>query len=270
MAFVFLLFNLGTAVVFTIGQSWIHARLARWYPADEEEDLSKAQFLYDEAVNEPSTALDLVEREQLRLASRLRLHPSAMRSGPGSSIRNRALALHKPFGALAQHVEHFQHELLDRQLGTDETERLTKLQNRLSLILYLEESLRSLTERTEGVSPASRLGDLVSTFVEALDFVLMTLLAALEAGDRERIDLLVHITEDRGDLMEQIRQSYLAEESSIDAHDRAVLLHVTNVFERIIWMTQRLARLLDRNTRAQLETDAAVAPSAAGLASAAL
>jgi phosphate:Na+ symporter len=269
MAFVFLLFNLGTAVLFTAGQPWIHLLLARRYPAGEEEDLSTAQFLYDEAINEPSTALDLVDREQLRLASRLRLHPSAMRSGRGSSIRARALALHKPFEALAQQIEHFQHELMDQRLGTEETERLTKLQNRLGLILYLEDSLRSLTEVTENVPAVSRLGDLVSTFVEGLDFILMTLVAALE-GDRERIDLLVGITEDRGDLMEQIRQGYLAEESSIDPHDRAVLLQVTNLFERIIWMTQRLARLLDRYALSPDTDGAAVAPSSAGLARAAL
>src|SRR5215831_9976197 len=169
MAFVFLPFNLGTAIIFTIGQSGIHTLLEKRYPADEEEDLSKPQFLYDPAINEPSTALDLVEREQLRLACRLRLHPSAMRSMPGTPIRARALALHKPFGALAEQIEHFQQALVDQQLGTEETERLTKLQNRLSLILYLEDSLRSMTNVTAGVVSPSRLADLVSTFVEGLD-----------------------------------------------------------------------------------------------------
>jgi hypothetical protein len=149
------------------------------------------------------------------------------------------------------------------------TESFTPLQNRLSLIVYLEDSLRSMTDVTAGVAPSSRLGDLVSTFVEGLDFVLMTFVAALETGDRERIELLVDITGDRDDLMEHIRQSYLAEESSVDSHDRAVLLRVTNVFERTIWMMQRLARLLDRNARTLLET-APVASSTADLASAAL
>ena len=271
MALVFLLFNLGTAIVFTVGQSWIHSLLERRYPVDDEEDLSKPQFIYDEAVNEPSTALDLVEREQLRLARLLRLHPSAMRAVPGAPTRARALALHKPFGALAEQIEHFQHALVDQRLGTEETERLNKLQNRLSLILYLEDSLRTMTSVTAGVVSASRLGDLVSTFVEGLDFVLMMLVTALETGERERIDLLINITEDRGDLMERIRQSYLADEGSVDARDRAVLLQVTNVFERTIWMTQRLARLLDRNARPSLETGiASVEPSPADLTSAAL
>jgi hypothetical protein len=90
-----------------------------------------------------------------------------------------------------------------------------------------------------------------------LDFVLTTLVTALETGDRQHIELLVRITEDRGDLMEQIRQSYLAEEGSVDARDRAVLLQVTNLFERTIWMMQRLARLLGRNARTSVETDTA-------------
>src|SRR5262249_49152078 len=151
MAFVFLLFNLGTAIIFTIGQAWIHSLLERRYPVDDEEALSKPQFLYDEAVSEPSTALDLVEREQLRLVRQLRQHPEAMRSVPGAQIRERALALRKPFSALAEQIEHFQHALVDQRLGTEETERLTKLQNRLSLILYMEDSLHSMNTVTAGV-----------------------------------------------------------------------------------------------------------------------
>ena len=126
------------------------------------------------------------------------------------------------------------------------------LQNRLSLIIYLEDSLRTLIATTETVCTESRLGDLVSTFVEGLDFVLMTMVTALETGDQQRIDLLVSITEDRGDMMEHFRQNYLAEEGTVSAADRAILLQVTNVFERIVWMTQRLARLIDRNAKGPL------------------
>src|SRR5262249_27692529 len=53
-------------------------------------------------------------------------------------------------------------------------------------------------------------------------------------------------TEDRGDLMERVRQNYLAEEGSVGTAERAVLLQVTSVFERIIWMSQRLARSIER------------------------
>ena len=45
-------------------------------------------------------------------------------------------------------------------------------------------------------------------------------------------------------MLEGIRQEYLAEEGSVDTAERAVLLQVTTVFERVIWMTQRFARLI--------------------------
>jgi phosphate:Na+ symporter len=245
MAFVFLLFNLTTAVIFTVLQPAILRLLQWWLPADEQEDLSKPQFLYDEALSEPATALDLIEKEQLRLAKRLRAYSAAMRAGPASKERQEALRVHTPFAAVASRVEQFQHDLVNQQLGPDETERLTKLQNRLSLIVYLEDSLKALTAATESVALDGHLGELLSTFVEGLDFVMLTLIEALEAGGAEPLALLVQITEDRGDLMERIRQDYLADEGSVGTADRAVLLQVTSVFERVIWMTQRLARLID-------------------------
>jgi phosphate:Na+ symporter len=253
MAFVFLLFNLSTAVVFTSMGPAILSMLQWWLPTDDQEDLSTPQFLYEEALSEPATALDLLEREQLRLARRLRAYPEAMRAGPGSPARAQALGVHDPFSAVVARIEHFQHDLVNRQLGPDETERLTKLQSRLSLIVYLEDSLRMLTAATESVPPEGRLGSVVSSFVEALDFVLLTLLEALEsAGGGESLVLLLQITGDRGDLMERIRQDYLADEGAVSSAERSVLLQATSIFERIIWMTQRLARLIDGGQKRKL------------------
>src|SRR5262249_16759115 len=106
-----------------------------------------------------------------------------------------------------------------------------------------------------------RLGPLIATFVEGLDFVLMIMIQTLESGDHESFSLLLRITEDRGDMMERIRQDYLAEARSVGTADLAVLLEVTSVFERVIWMTQRFARLIhvgqrDRQTEVLPERSA--------------
>ena len=245
MAFVFLIFNLTIALLFTVLQPVILRWLEWWLPADAQDDLSKPQFLYDQALNEPATALDLIAKEQLRLTRRLRAYADAMRTMKGSPARARALLVHGPFITVVGRIEHFQHDLVNRQLGPDETERLTKLQNRLNLTVYLEDSLRTLTLATESVPLDSRLGGIVSSFVEALDFVLLTLIDALEGDGGESVEVLIQITEDRGDLMERIRQDYLADQGEVSPADRAVLLQATSVFERVIWMTQRLARLID-------------------------
>src|SRR5262245_21150001 len=48
MAFVFLIFNLTTAILFTVAQPAILRLLQWWLPADEQEDLGRPQFLYEE------------------------------------------------------------------------------------------------------------------------------------------------------------------------------------------------------------------------------
>ena len=245
LAIVFLTFNLIPAAAFTALQSPVLRLLERWLPAEAHEDLSKPEFLYDEALNEPATALDLIAREQLRLTRRLTAYLQAMRTPRGSPERERAQRVHAPFATLTSRIEQFEHELMNRQLGPAETERLTKLQSRLSLTVYLEDSLRVLASATESVVPTTRVGEVVSSFVEALDFVLLTLIEAVESPDAESVDLLLQITGDRGELMERIRQECLTDQQAISASDRAVLLQATSIFERVIWMTQRLGRLVD-------------------------
>lgn len=249
MALVFLLFNLTMAIVFTVAAPKLLHLLERWFPPDTQEDASKPQFLYDEALDEPATALDLIEREQLRLVRRLRGYPEAMRTPSGSSKRTEARLLREPFGTMIDRIEAFQHELVNRDLGPAETERLTRLQSRLGLIVYIEDGLRSLVAVTESVPLEGRLGNLVSTFVEAVDFVLLALLDALEAQGGAPLEMLTRITEDRGDLMERVRQKYLANEDGVGKQDRAILLQVTSVFERVVWMAQRLARQIATDGR---------------------
>jgi phosphate:Na+ symporter len=244
MAFVFLLFNLTTAVVFSVLQPKILQLLEWWLPSDQHEDLSKPEFLYEEALSEPATALDLIEKEHVRLARRLLAYPEAMRTASGSAARLLALRIHAPFTALVEGIQHFEHDLLNRQLGPGETERLTKLQARLSLLAYLEESLGTLTTAMEPVSADGRLGILLSSLTESLDFVLMTMVETFELRTEDSIDLLILITGDRGQVLERIRQEYLRDETSASAIERSVLLQTTSVFERAIWIMQRLARLL--------------------------
>jgi phosphate:Na+ symporter len=158
--------------------------------------------------------------------------------------------VHGPFAAVASRIEHFQHDLVNRNLGPEESERLSRLQNRMSLLLYLEDSLRGLTATIEPVSFDGKLGTVISSLVETLDFVLLTLIEALEANNDDSLELLLEITADRGDMMEKVRQDFLADEAQLLATDRAILLQSTSIFERIIWMAQRLARLVGSNQAA--------------------
>jgi hypothetical protein len=99
----------------------------------------------------------------------------------------------------------------------------------------------------EPVAADGRLGILLSSLTESLDFVLMTMVETLELRTEDAIDLLTLITGDRGQVLERIRQEYLRDETGASAVERSVLLQTTSVFERAIWIMQRLARLLGRS-----------------------
>ena len=167
-----------------------------------------------------------------------------MRAEAVAAERERARGLHEPFVAVVARIEQFEHDLLNRQLGADESERLSGLQNRLSLIVYLEDSLRALTDAAESATLTERLATFLSTYVEALEFVLLTLVDALETGADDTLKLLSQMTEGRGHLVESIRQGYLTEQGNVSPAERALLLKVTSIFERIMWMAQRLAQLV--------------------------
>lgn len=263
MAFVFLLMNLTMAVLFTAALPAV-ARLLEWAtPADTAEDPSRPRYLYDEALDEPATALDLIEKEQLRLARRLLDEVAALRTAAGSSKGAASPALHESFAALAAQIDRFQQELFNQQLGAQETERLTSLQTRLSLIVYVEDSLRTLAAATADVPAGGRLAELVLTFVEALDFVLLTMIDTLESHDRGSLDLLMQITQDRGPLMERIREDHFAAASGVGAADRRVLMQITSVFERVVWMLQRFARLIEAAPGDQMPAAMTVAEGSA-------
>jgi len=244
MALVFLLFNLTMAVACTLALPAIADLLQYWLPADEQDDLSTPRFIFDEALDEPASALDLIDHEQRSLVRRLRGYTGAMRASPDAPEREKARLIHDPFAKVASRLDHFQHDLANRQLGAVEAERLAKLQNRLSLIVYLEDSVRELFGATTSIPRDGRLGQLIAQLTEGLDFILLTIIDALEEGG-EAVDLLTTITGDRSDLIERVRQRFLADDTAVNAAERAALLHITNVFERTTWMTHRLARMVD-------------------------
>ena len=158
MALVFLLFNLVTAMLFTLAQPLVCDLLERWMPADAEgypvEDAVSVRGGARRARDGPRSNREgaaaprqapaparggHADRSRLVRACRGAARPEALRRGrrPGRAV---------------------QHELMNRQLDPGETERLMNLQSRPSLIVYLEDSLRAITAATDAVSAEGRLG----------------------------------------------------------------------------------------------------------------
>jgi len=226
-----------TAIMAGPTMSWA---LSHWVPPPEPQDPSQPKFIFEESTDEPATALDLIEKEQLGLAQRLLAYPEAVRAGPDSPQRQQVAKVHEPFVAVAKHVERCEQALVSRSLGPNQAERLTRLQSRMSMLTYLEDSLRTLTVATAGIALDSRLGKSTLRLIEGLDFLLLTMVDVLTLKEQDLIKIFGQITGDRGDFFERIRKEYLATEVTLATTERAQLFQMTSGFEQILWVMQRI------------------------------
>ncbi|MCX8521309.1 MAG: Na/Pi symporter, partial [Rhodoferax sp.] len=86
-ALVFLVYQCVGAVLISACCTPLLRRIARWAPANHEETLATPQYLYEQALDDVPSALDLVEKEQARLVSMLPRYVSA------ADLRNPSQAL---------------------------------------------------------------------------------------------------------------------------------------------------------------------------------
>jgi phosphate:Na+ symporter len=251
MALVNLFCNVGTAAACSCLLGPIHRALDRFWPATEAEELAKPQYLHPQALDDPETALDLVEKEQMRLVQRLPSYLDALRVPAGERRKVYPRAIHQAFAVLANEGESYLTALIHARLSPQTSERLTNVQNRHGLIVLLEDNVYQLVTAVKQAPPSAKLAVLVENFCEALDFILQTAGDAAATLGIDEARLLAGLCADRGELMGKIRNLYLSSEESLGPHDRSLLLDLTGLFDRIVWVLRRLALLLEQNRRYQ-------------------
>jgi phosphate:Na+ symporter len=250
VALINLFFNLTMVVLASAVLRPVERLLLRTWPISTVEDLSVPKYVNHDALGEPETAIDLLEKEQGRVAARLRDHLDLLRRDAASGRKVGPIELHKAFLALFGEVDHFYNALVGRHLASKTAERLSNVHGRLSLLVMVEDSLHQLVMSVQGVRGA-KITALTSNFVESLDLFLMLTTDAAVSMSREDISMLQEICGDRSDMMGRIRNLYLAPEQELPPSEKAVLLKLTTLFERVVWMLRRYAGLLEQNLEAE-------------------
>ena len=113
--------------------------------------------------------------------------------------------------------------------------------------MLIEDSAYQLATRVTAGQKREKINPLIENFTEALDFLLMFTGDATRTLDRDRAEFVFELSSDRGEMMAGIRVMYFAPDQALTASERALLLRLTSVFERIVWMVQRYAELLLKN-----------------------
>ena len=237
LAYVHVIFNIAGGLVLLPFVGVASRILTDRYPPPPEEDDARPRFLYDQAVQEPETALDLVTLEQQRLASYLpRLLDAARESSPAGQVARQREVI----AGLGTAIEDFLDHLGEAPLSHSAYERLNHALNVERVLDGLSETLGDLARAVveAGANPAT--ARLTGSVVEGLDAVLLTVVDAMGPDGADDRLLLRRMSGDRSALMRRLREEYLASDTGLSAADKMGILTITNLTERASWLINRL------------------------------
>lgn len=249
VALLYLTLQLVSAVAMSLLAGPALALAARAAPESEEERLSRPRYLYDQAIEDPETAVELVRREQARIFRHLPDLLDAVR--PDAAPVAEAGALLDASRNLVARCEGFLTELLDATSSRELMLAALQLEKRNQLLAELVETVdQQLAGPYRGLKDAGddRLGVLLGALVESQHVLLMTAVDTLEGetdGDDDDVALLLAISGDRSEAMDGLRRR-VAGETRLTAAEHEALYAATALFERAVWLVRRYALLIGR------------------------
>ena len=255
----FLFLNLAPGIIYIVFHRQVTATLARRYPSSEEETLSRPFFLQGGRPEDPATALELVECEQLRAFEHVAAlvvapgmpgsDPVSVDSHPGSDPKRTRRPVEATleqrqaaFGQLSQEIEAALAEIAVIPLDDSCAQALAVAGTRQSLLAELSESTAGLAAAIREARRHPQTARLAAACAESADFLYQNVLelfrtqATDEASGTGTEEILYG---DRGPQMRQLRESYLVAGESWPKEARSVLLSLTLGMDRCIWLLGR-------------------------------
>jgi phosphate:Na+ symporter len=246
VALVYLLLQVVSAVLTTAFRRRLMDLMTRMSPPTVEEMLSKPHFLYDEAIDDPMTALDLVEREQMRLVSYLPGIVDAVRSDGETKVS--AALLHGASALVARQCDEFLTNILDHNSSREVLLDVVDMQKRNEILIGLIGAVYDyvgVVGRAGGRSETDDFGRLLFALGEGLHTILSIAGDAFTSRERGDVDMLLAFTSDRSAQMERIRRQVL-EVQDMSPADHDILYASTTLFERILWLIRLYAALVEK------------------------
>ncbi|MDF3057499.1 MAG: Na+/Picotransporter [Rariglobus sp.] len=228
----------GAALIFSRSAAHWMEKLS---PPTEEQDLSRPRFLSEDALEDPESALDLVEKEQIRLLGHLTAQLSTIREETAATAIIPAGVLHRGGTAVGTEIQAFIRELAEREVDHNTSRRVLALERRLALIGSLNDTVHAFVETFTRLRSGPALeGSFVDNLAESLNTLILSAIDATHAGDPAEVDLLLRMTADRGDLMERLRRNLLSGPQPLDHQQKSHLFYLTSLFERAVWLLRQL------------------------------
>jgi phosphate:Na+ symporter len=241
IAMMYFLFNVAIVAFAIATLPWAPGWLERIAPATPEEDLSQPKYLQPDSLESPETALDLVALEQIRVLQALELYLKSARGDDTVKL----VELHTAAMQLSAEINAFLEALIRAPISTSLAARVISFQRKEETLRALEMNVFLFAESLKGRAGAA---ELAGQLVEALDMIVLTAADALTTKESGDIEMLERLTDDRGGMMERLRNRTSLDEGQTVA-DIAALHYATTLFERNVWLLRQLALWMQEDGR---------------------
>ncbi len=238
-AWVFLAMQVAGSLCCTVLQKPLSALMRRIAPPTETETLAKPAYLLDEALADPSLALDLVTREEQRLLERLpgmldHARAQGDQNGPGAELLRTAGL------SVGEAIRRYLASVLEGEPGRRAVVRAMRLQQVLDNIIALHEAtgeFDAAVRAATGSEGARTLGHMV----ESLHMLLEVLTEIAASDDAEEQQLSLALLGDREEVVEGLRTRLMTASQGAPARVQEALFRSTILFERILWLARDTA-----------------------------
>ena len=236
IALVIILYGTPSRVVILAFPDWTVRWFSRLWPSSQAEQLSQPQFIYDGALDDVETSLDLVGLEQKRVLGMLSGYLESARIGqtPWGGAQ--------PVRELRGRIDVFLSNLEARN-PRQAIERRNAALSRQKLIAWLEDQFESLADTLRGMSDDQSWADLRTALIEGTDAAFLVFLDSLESEGEGDWNFAEQVMGDRRRLMQSVRVRYMeADQETGEIQGHSGILESTNSVENIFFLLAQLIR----------------------------
>lgn len=258
VAVIFMAYQIVGSLLCTLFIGQIIAAMEKIAPAPPLQELSKPLYLLEEALVEPTLAVEMAAREERRLLERLPLMLDAIRvdaegTSPASPV------LRKAGGAITKSIGSYVEQILEGSPDREDRERIVRLQHRVANLNAMFEALDDFVTSSQAARRSTSAARVTDGMVESLHSLLSALVDATASEDPEDIHFLIALLGHRDELMEKMRMRVMNEDPDMAADAQTALFSATMLFERVIWLARRNALLLTRSSDKPLRAQGVLA-----------
>lgn len=209
--------------------------LDKLWPVTQVDALARPKFIHDHPSVDVETSLLLVDLEQKRVMKNLSQYFEMVRQ------ETRLEPLREASRSVLSDIDDFLADLHTYH-PMHGVEGRNAMMNRQKLLSWLEEALGVLCQTLNEPAERRRLNEFRMSICESVDSVLLSMVDAMENGDRMSWEMVRRLTGDRGSMMRDVRVQFLEQDPPLQEVEMINVLLITNTVEETFFVLSRMER----------------------------